>query len=99
MPGKTKLALVNAQTGEVKYVDHGLKDPADKSDKPRERDVRFFALRWSEDGAKSRQDGSALLITKTWIMRLDPVTAKVTVWIVCVMMRGSVAAVDLGQMQ
>ncbi len=76
---KTRLALIQAETGEVKYVDHGLKDPADKSDKPRERDVRFFALNWSDDGTKAVVIARSADNKDRWVMKLDPVTAKVSV--------------------
>ena len=48
--GKTRLAIINAETGEAKFIDHGLKEPPknpeDKTEKPRERDIRFFGLKW-----------------------------------------------------
>lgn len=79
---KTRLALVNAESGEVKFVEHGLtdppKNPEDKSDKPRERDVRFFALKWSEDGTKAVVMARSADNKDRWIMKLDPVTAKVS---------------------
>ena len=81
--GKTKLAIINAETGEAKFVDHGLKEPPktpeDKTEKPRERDVRFFALKWSDDGSKAVITANSADNKDRWIMKLDPTTAKATV--------------------
>ncbi len=81
--GKSKLALINAETGEAKFIDHGLKEPPknpeDKTEKPRERDVRFFALKWSDDGSKAVITANSADNKDRWIMKLDPITAKATV--------------------
>ncbi len=81
--GKTKLVIINAETGEAKFIDHGLKEapknPEDKAEKPREREVRLFGLKWSDDGSK------AIIIARSadnkdrWIMKFDPAMAKATV--------------------
>ena len=81
--GKTKLAIINAETGEAKFIDHGLKEPPknpeDKTDKPRDRDVRFFAMKWSDDGSKALVMARSGDNKDRWIMKFDPATAKASV--------------------
>ena len=81
--GKTKLAVINAETGEAKFIDHGLKEspknPEDKNEKPRERDLRFFGLKWSDDGSKAVITARSADNKDRWIMKFDPATAKATV--------------------
>ncbi len=81
--GKTKLAVINAETGEAKFIDHGLKEPPknpeDKNEKPRERDLRFFGLKWSDDGSKAVITARSADNKDRWIMKFDPATAKASV--------------------
>lgn len=81
--GKTKLAIINAETGEAKFIDHGreepLKNPEDKTEKPRERDLRFFGLKWSDDGSKAVLTARSADNKDRWIMKFDPATAKASV--------------------
>ncbi len=81
--GKTKLAVINAETGEAKFIDHGLKEPLknpeDKNEKPRERDLRFFGLKWSDDGSKAVITARSADNKDRWIMKFDPATAKASV--------------------
>ncbi len=81
--GRTRLAVINATTGEAKFVEHGfkepLKNPADKNEKPRDREVRFFGLKWSEDGNKAVITARSADNKDRWIMKFDPATAKTSV--------------------
>ncbi len=80
---KTKLAVINTETGEAKFIDHGLKEPPknpeDKNEKPRERDLRFFGLKWSDDGSKAVITARSADNKDRWIMKFDPATAKASV--------------------
>ena len=81
--GKTKLAIINAETGEAKFIDYGLKEspknPEDKAEKPREREVRLFGLKWSDDGSKAVITARSADNKDRWIMKFDPATAKASV--------------------
>ena len=56
-----------------------LKNPADKNEKPRDRDVRFFAMKWSDDGSKAVVMARSADNKDRWIMKFDPATAKASV--------------------
>ena len=81
--GKTKLVIINAEAGEAKFIDHGLKEPPknpeDKAEKPRERDLRFFGLKWSDDGSKAVITARSADNKDRWLVKFDPATAKATV--------------------
>ncbi len=81
--GKTKLAIINAETGEAKFIDHGLreppKNPEDKNEKPRERDLRFFGLKWSDDGSKAVVMARSSDNKDRWVMQIFPETAKTNI--------------------
>ena len=81
--GKTKLVIINAETGEAKFIDHGLKEPPknpeDKAEKPREREVRLFGLKWSDDGSKAVITARSADNKDRWLMKFDPAMAKATV--------------------
>jgi dipeptidyl aminopeptidase/acylaminoacyl peptidase len=85
--GKTRMAVINVETGESKWVDHGLKQPtaqqpnpasaqASQSNQPKERDVSLFNLQWSEDGANAVMLARAADNKDRWVMLLDPATGK-----------------------
>jgi dipeptidyl aminopeptidase/acylaminoacyl peptidase len=67
---RTRLALIDAVSGEVKWVDTGLKtgDTA--------RDVSLFAPLWSRDGTKAVLMAHAADNKDRWILALDPATGK-----------------------
>ena len=81
--GKTKLAIINTETGEAKFIEHGLKEPPknpeDKAEKPREREVRLFGLKWSDDGSKAVITARSADNKDRWLMKFDPATAKAIV--------------------
>lgn len=107
--GRTRLAVIAAETGEAKFVETGLvaeakaakaaSPPAQnearpeakvetktdvktdtKADaKPSEREVRFFALRWAEEGSQLALLARASDNKDRWVMTLDPATARTKV--------------------
>ena len=64
----SKLAILNAETGEVKWVDHGQK-----------KDVQLGLPVWSADGTKAVVSGNSADNKDRWIFGLDLVAAKATV--------------------
>jgi dipeptidyl aminopeptidase/acylaminoacyl peptidase len=66
---KVRLALIGAETGEVKWVDHGQKD----------RDVQILPPVWSQDGTKAVLLAHAADNKDRWVLALDPATAKTRV--------------------
>jgi dipeptidyl aminopeptidase/acylaminoacyl peptidase len=91
--GKTRMTVINVETGESKWVDHGLKQPAvqqqsqsspqsnqsNQSNQPKERDVSLFNLQWSEDGASAVTLARAADNKDRWVLLLDPATGKTRV--------------------
>jgi dipeptidyl aminopeptidase/acylaminoacyl peptidase len=71
---RNRLGIVNVETGEVKWVDHGQKGADDKP-----RDVQLMQPVWSEDGTKAVVMARAADNKDRWILALDPVTAKTRV--------------------
>jgi dipeptidyl aminopeptidase/acylaminoacyl peptidase len=72
----TRLALIDAVTGEVQWVDHGQKHatPAGAV-----RDVELGEPAWSEDGTRAVLLGRAADNKDRWIFALDPATGKTRV--------------------
>jgi len=66
---RTRLAVLDAATGEVKWVDHGQG----------QRDVQMFQPVWSEDGSKAFLLARAGDNKDEWLLALDPATAKTRV--------------------
>ena len=65
----SRLAVLDAATGEVKWVDHGQG----------QRDVQIFQPVWSEDGTKAFLLARAADNKDEWLLALDPFTAKTRV--------------------
>jgi dipeptidyl aminopeptidase/acylaminoacyl peptidase len=88
---RARLAVLSVETGEVKWVDHGLKAPAPEPgpESPQqqssarqataERDVLLFQPVWSEDGSKAIVQARSADNKDRWIMALDPATGKTRV--------------------
>ncbi|HJZ96033.1 MAG TPA: prolyl oligopeptidase family serine peptidase [Candidatus Solibacter sp.] len=74
--GATKLAIINVETGEVKWVDHGQKKVAPATD---DRDIQLAMPVWNEDGTKAVIAGRAADNKDRWIFALDLATAKLRV--------------------
>ena len=80
------LAILNVETGEVKWVDHGQKlAPAPEETKgetkpvEKERDVQLAQPVWSEDGTKAALLARAADNKDRWILALDETTGKTRV--------------------
>ena len=63
--GTSRLAILNAETGDVKWVDHGQKN-----------EVQLGMPVWSEDGTKAVIAGRAADNKDRWMFALDPATGK-----------------------
>ena len=66
---KVRLAIFDAVTGDVKWVDAGQKD----------REVRLSQPVWSEDGARAVLQARAADNKDRWILALDPASGKTRV--------------------
>ena len=86
----TRIAILNAANGEVKWFEHGLKpieaESSEKTEKneetqresarPKEREVTLRAPVWSDDGKRAFLFIRSTDNKDTWIMAFDPVTPK-----------------------
>ncbi|HEY1493929.1 MAG TPA: prolyl oligopeptidase family serine peptidase [Candidatus Solibacter sp.] len=86
--GTSRLAIVNVETGEVKWVDHGQKKPAaaapatpsrDREGASSDRDIQMSAPLWSEDGTKAVISARSADNKDRWLFALDPATGKTRV--------------------
>src|SRR5216684_404566 len=91
--GRTRLAILSVETGEVKWVDHGQKLPAanvetktetTETTLPRppaeqDRDVQLSMPVWSEDGTKAVLQARAADNKDRWTLALDDTTGKTRV--------------------
>jgi dipeptidyl aminopeptidase/acylaminoacyl peptidase len=73
--GASRLAILNVETGEVKWVDHGQK----KAGGPQDREIQLSAPVWSEDGTRAVIGARAADNKDRWIFALDPATGKTRV--------------------
>jgi dipeptidyl aminopeptidase/acylaminoacyl peptidase len=89
---RMRLALIDAATGDVKYVDHGQKitppaatqrtestAPPARPPAPQDRDVQLLQPVWSEDGKKAVILARAADNKDRWLLALDPATGKTRV--------------------
>jgi dipeptidyl aminopeptidase/acylaminoacyl peptidase len=89
--GTSRLAIVNVETGEVKWVDHGQKRVPAPAPAPartetaaagrgapvsNDRDIQMSAPVWSEDGTKAVISARSADNKDRWIFALDPATGK-----------------------
>ena len=75
-----RLAILNVETGEVKWADAGQKIPPEKGEtKEKDRDVHLFQPVWSEDGTKAAMLARAADNKDRWILALDEATGKTRV--------------------
>lgn len=72
---RTRLALIDARTGEVKWVDPGQKEPGSN----KERDVQLGQPVWNEAGDKAVILARSADFKDRWILALDPATGKTRV--------------------
>ncbi|MEK7834074.1 MAG: DPP IV N-terminal domain-containing protein, partial [Acidobacteriota bacterium] len=82
--GKSRLAVISVESGESKWVEHGLKEPAPAQPqagqtpaKEKDRDVQLFNAQWSEDGKQIAVLARSADNKDRWVMAIDPTTAKV----------------------
>jgi dipeptidyl aminopeptidase/acylaminoacyl peptidase len=74
--GYTRLAIIDATTGDVKWVDHGLKaSPPATGD----REVSLAQPIWNDEGTKAFIVARAADFKDRWILALDPATGKTRV--------------------
>lgn len=88
--GRTRIVILNTETGESKWLDHGLKQAAANPDsgeseqqgqaartnEPRDREVQLSQPVWSEDGTKAVLSVRSADNKDRWIMALDPESGK-----------------------
>ncbi len=82
--GLARIAILNVETGEAKWVDHGQKMAAKTAleEKPaaeKDRDVELSEPVWSQDGAKAALLARSADNKDRWILALDETTAKTRV--------------------
>jgi dipeptidyl aminopeptidase/acylaminoacyl peptidase len=92
---RTRLTIINVESGETKNVDHGQRLPATPSNQraemnatesqskapaaPKDRDVQLTQLLWSEDGQNAVLSARSADNKDRWVMLLDPATGKTKV--------------------
>jgi dipeptidyl aminopeptidase/acylaminoacyl peptidase len=77
---KSRLAVIDMQNGEWKWVDHGLKRASgDPKKADVEREVALLFPIWSEDGGNAVLRALAADRKDRWLLALDPQTAKTRV--------------------
>lgn len=93
--GRTRLALIDTVSGEVKYVDHGQKltnpvptqrtentvesAPPARTPTPQERDVQLSQPVWNDEGNKAVIVARSADFKDRWILALGPATGKTRV--------------------
>ncbi len=73
---RNRLALIGAQSGDVKWVENPIKESLGKDGKERDRELIFDAPRWSDDGERAFVAAQAVDNKDAWIFALDAKTAK-----------------------
>lgn len=86
---RSRLAVLNVETGESKWVDYGLKQPvktepqtpasgqtSTQQSQAKDRDVQIFNQQWAEDGKNAVALVRAADNKDRWIMLVDPATGK-----------------------
>ena len=68
---KVRIAVLDVKSGEVKFVDHGIKTSSGA-----ERDVQLSQPVWNEEGTRAVLMGRAADFKDRWIFAFDPATAK-----------------------
>ncbi len=75
---RNRIALINVENGEVKYVDHGQKTKTDDP-KSADRDVQLLNLQLSEDGKQAALLARSADNKDRWVLALDQATGKTKV--------------------
>ena len=92
---RRRVAVLNVDTGAMKWVDHGQKqtpptaaaktesgkesDPPAKAPTEQERDIQLMQPVWSQDGTKAVMMARSADNKDRWILALDPATAQTRV--------------------
>ncbi|MFN0087186.1 MAG: prolyl oligopeptidase family serine peptidase [Blastocatellia bacterium] len=82
--GRSRVVVLNVESGESKWVEHGLKEapkeakatPGKEPEKEKDREVQLFNLQWSEDGKSAALLARSADNKDRWVMSLDPATGK-----------------------
>src|SRR5207248_1116177 len=74
---RTRLVVIDVESGETKNVDHGQKLQA--SPTPKDRDVQLSQLQWSEDGKNAVLSARSADNKDRWVLLLDAATGKTKV--------------------
>jgi dipeptidyl aminopeptidase/acylaminoacyl peptidase len=91
--GTSRIAMIDVETGDVKYVDHGQRRAAPaaaaaqpqrdgapaRTPAPQDRDVQMGLPLWSEDGTKAVIQARAADFKDRWLLALDASTGKTRV--------------------
>lgn len=75
LQSRSRVLFLDAKTGESKWLDAGIQE-TDKDGKKKDRPIRFERLMWSDNGKKLAALARAADNKDTWILALDPKTAK-----------------------
>ena len=83
--GRSRMVVLNVETGESKWVEHGLKEVPKEAPKEvkdakgpaeKDREVQLFNLQWAEDGKIAALLARSADNKDRWVMSLDPATGK-----------------------
>lgn len=90
--GKSRMVVIAVESGESKWVEHGLKqtvpasppqnqqnNSAQNQPKEKDRDVQLFNAQWSEDGKYVAMLARSADNKDRWVMLMDPATAKLKI--------------------
>lgn len=86
--GRTRMVLLNVETGESKPIEHGIKQlseqqsaksqntPQQNQSQPKDRDLQLFNFQWSENGKNGALLARAADNKDRWVLLVDPATGK-----------------------
>lgn len=75
---RNRIAIINVENGEVKYVDHGQKTKPEDAKSP-ERAVQLFNVQFSEDGKNAALLARSADNKDRWVLALEQATGKTKV--------------------
>ena len=77
--GWSRLALIDAASGAVKWVEHGQTIAPEKGTTPIERPAQLSAPIWNEEGTRAVLQARAADNKDRWLLSLDPASGKTKV--------------------